>query len=207
MFTQLFLLFIFFALPTHTHAHPNSGPNTSEQLFLEKLNQRDIIALVTVEDHYDNSSGEQLTREQKLNFKLAGVHRRSCNKILPILSRYEKYDEYLSFIKKSQYDERNKLILFLLDHALIPSPFYLMFKLDRIKTIGNYPFHFDGGIFPGLTGTITIQESSERCRIFIHAHWQGTPTRFPSFILELFSETIAKIGIEALFREADRAHN
>jgi hypothetical protein len=159
----------------------------------EIFSESKVKSLVLVKD--------QKTMEiQELNFSIAGLHQKSCEYALKKLSLYENYSDFINFVKKSQYDEEKKEINFLLSHILLPYDMRLIFKLPRITKEGAYPFSFDQGILTDLKGTIYVEKINNRCLFYTKAHWSGPHTRIPNTIFEFFSQTLAKITMERLFR-------
>lgn len=146
------------------------------------------------------SSGEKPFVTQSLNFSIAGLHPKSCDYALKKLSLYEEYSRYLDFVKVSKYDDAKQEIDFFIEHALLPYPIELTFILPRVRTIGNYPFRFQIGILKDLTGMIYVNQHKDRCLFYTSAKWNGPHTGVPSFILEIFSQTLSKISMELLFR-------
>lgn len=137
---------------------------------------------------------------QNLKFSIAGLHPKSCKYALKTLSLYEEYSRYISFVKKSSYNEENKEINFTLSHILLPYDMLLIFKLPRITTTGIYPFTFEIGILKGLQGKIYASNYADRCLFYSTAEWTGPDTGFPNIIFELFSQTLSKLSMEILFR-------
>ena len=137
---------------------------------------------------------------QELNFTIAGLHEKSCIYTLKTLSLYEGYSKFLDFVKESTYDEKTEEINFKLSHALLPYDMRLIFKLPRITKVGQYPFSFDQGILKDLKGTIYVINHKNRCLFFSKANWRGPSTGFPDLIFEFFSQTLAKLSMEKLFR-------
>lgn len=137
---------------------------------------------------------------QAMIFKVAAIHRRSCNQILDKLSRYENYNQYMEFVTKSSYLERKQMVYFLLESSLLPFKMSLSFKIPRIRKPGKYPFEFKHGIFKGLTGVIEVHQLQTECLFFTYANWKGKKTSIPNIIIEMFSETLTRKSFEKLFR-------
>lgn len=140
---------------------------------------------------------------QTLNFSIYGLHPQNCQLSLRKLSRYEQYQNYLNFVKKSEYNELTQKPTFLLSSSLLPFSMILSFKLPRITKPGSYPFSFDQGFLQGLTGTIEVNEEmvnkKARCFFKTHASWGGTKTSIPNSLFEFFVNTLAKMSMEKLF--------
>ena len=144
---------------------------------------------------------DQKTEEiQELKFSIAGFHQKSCDYALKKLSLYENYSDFIDFVKLSQYDEEKQEINFLLSHILLPYDMRLIFKLPRITKEGVYPFSFDQGILKDLKGTIYVEKINNRCLFYTKAQWSGAHTKIPNTIFEFFSQTLAKMTMERLFR-------
>lgn len=141
-----------------------------------------------------------LNKEQLLNFKIVGLHPKSCSYALRTLSLYEEYSHFLSFVKESRYNEEKKEIDFLLSHFMLPYDMQLIFNLPRITSTGTYPFTFDIGILKNLHGEIVVSEYGNRCLFYSHAEWLGAHTGFPNLVFELFSQALSKLSMEILFR-------
>jgi len=160
----------------------------------EAITSRDkIISLGKV-----TSNPKQKT--QSLDYLVSGLHPKSCRFALRKLSLYENYNNYLSFIKSSSYDESRHQIHFLIDHTLLPIKMTLEFSIGRITKTGDYPFSFDKGMLKGLTGVVRIRKVNNRCLFVTTAQWTGPDTGFADLILEIAASTISKIGLERLFR-------
>lgn len=163
---------------------------------LKKLQQGEILTL----SHVENTSQAQNRSQQKLIFRHLGMHQKNCRQVMARLGRYENYQDYLDFIKKSTYEESTQILFFTFDSPLMPFPLSLTFQLPRIQGPGVYPFLFTKGIFPNLKGTINVVDHKERCLFFLKAEWQGPHTGIPNLIIEVFSQTLAQKGTEKLFR-------
>jgi hypothetical protein len=144
--------------------------------------------------------GPKTEEIQELHFSIAGFHQKSCDFALKKLSLYESYSKFINFVKSSQYNEENQEINFLLSHVLLPYDMRLIFKLPRITDEGTYPFSFDQGILKDLKGTIYVQKIDNRCLFYSKADWSGQDTKIPDTIFEIFSQTLAKMTMERLFR-------
>lgn len=137
---------------------------------------------------------------QELHFTIAGLHQKSCEYALKKLSLYENYSHFLDFVKTSEYDLFTSEIDFLISHTLLPYDMRLVFKLPRITTTGVYPFSFNRGLLINLKGNIYVINHNKRCLFFTKADWEGNHTGFPNVVFEFFSQTLAKISMERLFR-------
>ena len=193
---------IFFSFALCFFTHSLSGAELNLAALPYKKNVKEKILEGTV---FSESKVESTTSAgQSLKFSIAGLHPKSCSYALKKLSLYENYNQFLDFVKESKYSPEKKEINFLLSHVLMPYDMRLVFKLDRIVAPGVYPFRFDDGILKDLTGNIHVikhtDKASERCLFYTTAQWSGPHTRIPNFILETFSQALAKHSMERLFR-------
>lgn len=147
-----------------------------------------------------DSFSEKNKKLQSLDFNTAAINPKPCHKILRKLSVYEDIHHHLSFVEKSSYDEDKKEIYLLLQASVLPYKMSLKFKIPRITKAGEYPYRFEGGIFDQLHGVIRVYDWNKRCVFHTSAKWSGKDTGIPDLAVELFSETLSKIGFEKLFR-------
>lgn len=173
----------------------------SQVLGLENLPlKKNIKEKILRGDIFSEARVENLNKEQRLEFSIAGLHPKSCPYALRTLSLYEEFSRYLSFVKESTYNEQTSEINFLLSHLLLPYDMRLIFNLPRIKTTGVYPFSFNAGFLQNLQGKINVIDHKNRCLFYSTAHWQGPHTGFNKLIFELFSQVLTKLSMEILFR-------
>jgi len=132
----------------------------------------------------------------------AALHNKKCSIVLKRLSKLEKLDEYIEFIKRSDYNEKAKLLTIRAEHTILPYPMLVYIFVDRPTKQGKYPFKFPSGIFTGLSGEFFVKEVEGRCALYVHSFWRGKKTNLPNFVIELFSETLARIGGEVLIRKS-----
>lgn len=163
---------------------------------VQKIKSGEIFSDCDVEDK------DKTTQEMK--FIIAGIHPRSCKIALNKISRYEKYSEYMDFIKDSKYDEANQKIFLLITSKFLPVNIVINFKLERITSTGIYHFQFDQGFLKDLHGEIHVDDynsnNKEQCLFFAKANWTGPNTKFPNTALELFTSTLSYLGLKTLFR-------
>lgn len=142
-------------------------------------------------------------QQQKMVVTVAGIHGRTCAESAVILSQYEKFKDFIAFVKSSDY--RDGKVYLTIKADPIPVQFALDLKIERIKEPGIYPFLMGLGIFQGMTGTVQFYEyqdeksQKKKCFYFADAYWQGKDTGYPNLIMETFTATIAKKGLERLF--------
>lgn len=159
------------------------------------LNEGKFLATAEVESFQKNN--ENL---QKFLFKTTALNNKSCDRVLDFLSRYEDFRLHLDFIKESKYDDISNYVSFVIDSPVLPFPMKLNFKIPRIKKPGEYTFEFEHGFLKGLKGVIHVHAVSNKCLIYSESFWQGTDTKIPDFVIEMFSETLTRIAFEKLFR-------
>ena len=135
---------------------------------------------------------------QDFKFTLLGLHPKRCRQALPLLTRYEQYQDKMTFITHSTYQDATAS--FLMEHALLPFKMGLKVKIPRLEGVGVYPFSFEGGFLPNLNGKIHISEKDQRCLFFLWGQWQRPKSPFNNTVLELFSQTLLMLGMEKLFR-------
>lgn len=140
-------------------------------------------------------------KTQEFQMKVAAVHPKPCRKILRKLSMYEKFEQWISFIRSSKYDDKNRLWTIRANHTLLPYPMIVHIIVDRPTKPGKYPFVFPTGMFTGLSGHFIVKKHKNRCAFFATSYWKGTDTKLPNFVIELFSETLTKLGGEIVFRK------
>ena len=113
----------------------------------------------------------------------------------------ESYKDWIGFIKYSDYNEKSHLFTLRADHPLLPFPMIIHIIVERPTKQGRYPFTFPTGIWSGLAGYFEVVEFENRCLLYAESHWKGKKTKIPGFIVEIFSETLSKIGGEVLMRK------
>lgn len=141
-------------------------------------------------------------KKQDFSLNVMALQNVKCSKILRKISMLENYSEWVSFIKKSTYSEENKLFTIRADHALLPYPMLVHILVSRPTTAGFYPFMFPTGMFHGMAGHFEIKEFDKKCIFYAKSHWNGPKTKIPDFVVELFSETLSRMGGEVLLRKA-----
>lgn len=152
----------------------------------------DILATANVESPSE--------KEQKLDLIVVGVHPRNCTRAMRKISMYENYSSFIDFIKKSEYNNSTKQLTFTIDHTLLPYAMVMSFKLPRITGVGQYPFVFEHGFLKDLKGEIGVKELDKFCVLTLKANWQGQDSRLPNLALEMFAQTLSKLGLEHLIR-------
>ncbi len=189
--------------PTNAPFTIDSAGLTSKQKKIIK--DHEIYAKSEVKNHKKSSQivgplKTSMQKVQSLDFKLAGVHKRSCRYALKKISLYEKYKDYMGFIKNSTYDEKTSRIYLKISHVILPIDMVLYFIIPRIKKPGAYPFVFDKGFLKDLKGKIHVSPLGNECFFYVTANWEGPDTGFSNSLFEFFSKGIAVLAIENLFR-------
>ncbi len=142
-------------------------------------------------------------QQQKMVVTVAGVHGKTCAESAITLSQYEKFKDYITFVKTSDY--RDGKVYLTIKADPIPVVFSLDLKIERIKEPGIYPYLMGLGIFQGMTGTVQFynyldeKTQKKKCFYYSDAYWQGKDTGYPNLLMETFTATIAKKGLERLF--------
>ncbi len=139
-------------------------------------------------------------KEQKLALFVAGVHPRNCVRAMRKISLYENYSSFIDFIKKSEYNNSTQQLIFTIDHTLLPYAMIMSFKLPRINGVGTYPFTFEHGFLKDLKGEIGVQNLDKFCLLTLKADWKGKDSGLPNLALEIFAQTLSKLGLEHLIR-------
>lgn len=140
-------------------------------------------------------------KKQKFALQALGIHPKSCTRVLRKLSRFEEFSDWISFIKKSTYHEKQRLITIHADHLLLPFPMLVHIIIDRPTKPGVYPFIFPTGIFTGLTGKVVIEQRAGQCFFYSDSNWQGKDTGINDMVIDVFATTLSKIGAEMLMRK------
>ena len=139
---------------------------------------------------------------QSLNFIAAGLHQQTCKKAMKTIGYYERYQNHIGFVRKSEY--RQGRINLNLSSTFIPFDMILNFKIPRISGIGRYEFIFDNGFLLNLKGEVLVKKYEKdkkyKCYIAMRAKWEGKKTKIPDYVFEVFTKTIGEIGLKKLFR-------
>lgn len=190
----LTLLFLFYATTTNAsltdfidrHWKLNSTQKTH-------LKEGKILSEATVESDEINQ-----------HFFLQGMamHKKGCVKVLRKLSVLENYKDWISFITRSDYNEKSKLLTLRAEHILLPYPMIVFIIVERPTKPGVYPFVFPTGLFKNLAGFFEIKEINNRCVVYVESKWSGPKTNIPNLVIEVFSEALSKKGAEILMRKS-----
>lgn len=172
-----------------TELKPFYSPSEGQ---LEDLLKGEVISTGKVESPTE--------KEQQMMLFVSGVHPRNCTRAMRKLSLYENYHNYMDFIKKSSYDDKTQKFTFVIDHALLPFPMIVGFKIPRIKKPGVYPFTFDDGFLKGLQGKVIVQEVGKYCLLGLKTDWRGPDSKIPDVVFGTFVQTVGKLGLEHLIR-------
>lgn len=131
---------------------------------------------------------------------VSGIHPRNCMRAMRKLSLYENYSSYMDFIKTSKYNDQTQKFTFTVDHALLPFPMIVGFRIPRITGAGHYPFTFDDGFLKDLKGTVIVKEVGKFCLLGLKADWRGPDSKIPDVVFGTFVQTVGKLGLEHLRR-------
>jgi hypothetical protein len=159
---------------------------------IEELVEGKVLADATVKED---------KKIQSFKLHAAALHPKKCRKALRKLQLFEQYDDWIDFIKSAKYDEKYRLFTLRADHILLPFPMIVHIIVDRPTKPGVYPFTFPTGIFTGLKGQFVISKHKNRCLFYANSNWEGTTTGIPNFVIELFAETLSRIGGEIIIRK------
>lgn len=163
------------------------------QSSIKNVEEGDVLAFSEVNDHENKT-------KQSMAFYIAGLHPKNCSHALKKLSHYENYKNLIEFVKLSTYNEEKKEVFFYIDSKLLPTAMTLSFKIPRITEPGVYDFKFDSGIFNGLNGKIIAYEYKNKCLLYTDAYWIGKHTSFPNLVVEVFAQTLSRLGMEKMIR-------
>lgn len=139
--------------------------------------------------------------QQKFNLKALALHPYPCFKALRKLSQLDQYSNWIDFIKTSHYNSKNRLFTLTADHTLLPYPMIIHIIVDKPTKTGKYPFIFPTGMFTGLKGEFVIKDFENKCLFTAYSNWEGKKGKIPNFVIELFSETLSRIGGEILIKK------
>ncbi len=169
-------------------------PIIPKRLFKSKdyINEKSLVY-----SHVDSDNNKQT-----LSLYALRKHNFPCKDSLELLSRYEIYKNLVSVISHSTYDEKMKRLQLTFSSSYLTKPLHLDFILPRILKDGTYPFTFKKGIFPGLLGEISVRSSQNYCHYSLKIWWKGEKSFFSDSLLQVFSSTIVRLGIESLLRKA-----
>ncbi len=194
---KLFVILSYFFLSTNAYPKSKLDLFTGDRWKLSKtqkkyLKKGEVLAVSNVED-FDS--------KQSFELKALAMHPKKCKRALRKLSMLENYENWIDFIKKSTYSPDNKLFTIKADHPLLPFPMIVHIIVDRPTKEGKYPFTFPTGMFRGLKGFFEIKEIDKKCTFFASSNWVGPKTRIPNLVIEIFSETLSKVGGKILIRK------
>lgn len=165
------------------------NPSMTENEYLQKGK---VLALANVTSD---------AKTQTFHMRAMALHKVKCSKVIRKLAQFENYADWINFIKKSKYQQDINLLTFNADHTLLPFPMIIHIIVERPSKPGKYEFEFPTGLFKGLNGYFEIKDFNKRCLFFGKSYWHGPKTKIPNMIIELFSETLSKMGGETLMRK------
>jgi hypothetical protein len=178
-----------FAKPVLGELKPFFSPSEGQT---EDLLKGDVVSVGKVHSPTD--------KEQQMMLFVSGIHPRNCTRAMRKLSHYENYSSYMDFIKSSKYNDQTQKFTFTVDHALLPFPMVVGFKIPRITKEGHYPFTFDDGFLKDLKGTVIVKEVGKFCLLGLKTDWRGPESKIPNIVFGTFVETVGKLGLERLIR-------
>lgn len=143
---------------------------------------------------------EKEKKFQSFELWTVGLHKKSCKYALRKLSLYENYQDFLTYVDASSYDEKKEIIFLALSAPILPIKFDLFLNIPRIKKEGSYDFSFNHGFLKGLKGKINVSNFKGRCFIETTASWYGPHTGYSSFIFKTFLDTILDLTVKRLFK-------
>jgi hypothetical protein len=138
--------------------------------------------------------------QQSLDLFIAGLHKTHCSRALVKISQYERYKDFIGFIKESSYNKQNSNIALLMDHTLLPFKMSLAFGIERITKPGLYPFIFKKGFLAGLKGQVHVSKRKQNCLFVIKAYWKGPDTKIPDSVFSFFSQALGQRAMERMFQ-------
>ncbi len=118
------------------------------------MNQKIKNGRILTSSKVKTIEGEKEKKFQSLEIWTTGLHTKSCKYALRKLSLYENYQDFLTYVDASAYDENKKVIYLGLSAPILPIKFDLFLNIPRIKKVGSYPFSFNHGFLKGLKGKI-----------------------------------------------------
>jgi len=168
--------------------------------YSSSLNKKIINGKILTNSKVKTIEGKKEKKFQSLDIWTVGLHKKSCKYAMRKLSLYENYQDFLSYVDASSYDEKKEVIFLGLSAPVIPVKFDVFLNIPRIKGEGSYPFSFNHGFLKGLKGKINVSSFGQRCFIETTAHWYGPHTGYASFIFKTFLDTVLDLTIKKLFR-------
>lgn len=178
-----------FSKPVLEELKPFFSPSEGQT---EDLLKGDVVSVGKVDSPTE--------KEQQMMLFVSGIHPRNCTRAMRKLSHYENYSSYMDFIKSSKYNEETQKFMFTVDHALLPFPMVVGFKIPRITKEGHYPFTFEDGFLKDLKGTVIVKEVGKFCLLGLKADWRGPESKIPNVVFGTFVQTVGKLGLERLIR-------
>ena len=163
---------------------------------LDKIKKHEIITESVVTDY----EAKDKNKRQTMDFKSAGLHKKTCAESIPRIFNYESYQDKIEMITHSSYNDALGRIKIILTAPIIKHSFGLNFKIPRITQPGSFDFLFDSGFLSGLKGTITVTPINKHCLYYAQASWDGPHSGYSNLILSFFSKTAMALSTNKLFR-------
>ncbi len=200
--TRLIILFYYCIIPHQGFAKVHDEANqyetyTNAKWKLSKTQKKYLKNGKVLAD----AEVETIENMQTFRLQVFAYHDKKCRKVIRKMSMFESYKEWINFINHSTYDPKTHLLTLKANHPLLPYPMIIYIITERPTKPGRYPFSFPTGLFGGLKGYFEITEFNNRCLFYAHSNWLGKKTKIPDFVVELFSETLSKLGGEMLMRK------
>jgi hypothetical protein len=195
---KILLIIFILALKPHVFADTDLEKFIKKNWKINKTQHEYLLQGKILSQSSVNSPG----KSQDFTLNVMALQNVKCSKILRKISMLENYADWVSFIKKSTYSEKNNLFTIRADHALLPYPMLVHIMVARPIAPGFYPFMFPTGMFHGMAGHFEIKQFNKQCIFYAKSHWNGPKTKIPDFVVELFSETLSRMGGEVLLRKA-----
>ncbi len=194
---KLFAILSYFFLSTNVYSKSELDLFVGDRWKLSKTQKKylkngEVLAISNVED---------FESKQSFELKALAMHPKKCRRALRKLSLLESYQNWIDFIKESTYSPDNRLFTIKADHPLLPFPMIVHIIVDRPTKEGKYPFTFPTGMFRGLNGFFEIKEINKKCVFLANSNWVGPKTKIPNLVIEIFSETLSKVGGKILIRK------
>ena len=115
MITVLYLGMSLFESSAQTYVLSPQTPITWDTLPLTPKIKESLKAEVYAKSEVKTFKNNSL---QSLDMWVVGLHKSSCSRALVKISQYEKYKDFIGFIKSSHYDNKTKEIKLGMDHSL-----------------------------------------------------------------------------------------
>lgn len=140
---------------------------------------------------------------QQFKMRVIHYHPKKCFRVIRTITNFSSYPQWISFVKKSSYNPKSRLLTVIADHTLLPHKMIVHVKMDKPKEPGDYQFMFPTGMFSGLKGQYHIVQTKKGCLFYGNSYWKGKSTGYNNTIIEIFSQTLTRVGLNILKRKAN----